>query len=215
MFLPPNQPVEEAETIRFSAPVSGWEKFAFGTGEDSPIVDVNAVGEGTVALIPLVDDQAQYVAIAGAENDIYFKRPFDPASIADPAKVYAAGIARAEAVGRQVVVETPDPYFNAGVAASCAAVIGVYVEPCFVHGGNAWRIQQPGWRMMGSATAYGWHDLVGKALEFWDKNQVKVDNAKNQFVTTELGCQQAKASRFCGVGSVSYTHLTLPTIYSV
>lgn len=210
IFPPTGQTIKKREEVCFSEPVIQWEKCALEDREDLRKASAEAIGDGLVAWIPLVAGEAQYVAIAGAENDIYFKRPFDPASIACPAEAYAAGMARAESVGRQVVVETPDPYFNAGVAASCAAVIGVYVEPCFVHGGSEWRIQQPGWRMMGSATAYGWHDLVANALAFWDKNQIKSDDTKKQFVPTELGCQQAKASRFCGAGFVNYLLGTYP-----
>ena len=124
-------------------------------------------------------------------------------AVVDAAKAFADGIARAESVGRQVVVETPDPFFNAGVAASCAAVNGLYVEPCFVHGGTAWRIQQPGWRMMGGATAYGWHDLVANALAFWGLHQVKSDKGAN-FEASPNGCQQTVTSRFCGRGFVNY-----------
>ena len=86
------------------------------------------------------------------------EKPLDPAAIADPAKAFAAGLARVKAYGNQVVVDTPDPYFNAAVSASAAAAIGLFVDPVFVHGGSSWRNQQPGWRTMGAAYNYGFHD---------------------------------------------------------
>ncbi len=185
---------------RFSAPVEKWEPFLFDIPENLP----KAAPDGFVAWIPLKAGRSQCVAVVSDEDDQYFKRPLDPATVADPAGAFADGLARAEAVGRRVVVETPDPYLNAGVAASCAAIDGLYVNPAFAHGGSAWRIRFPGWRVMGGATAYGWHDRVAKAMEHFDKLQVKQDNAKTNAVASENGCEQAENSRFYGAGFVKY-----------
>jgi len=198
---------------RFSEPVSKWESFAFDVPENLPQAIRDAVGDGLVAQIPLKAGRPQYVAVIADEDDRYFKRPMAPALVADPVTAFAEGLARAERVGRQVVVETPDPYFDAGVAASCAAIDGLYVEPGFAHGGSTWRIRFPGWRVMGGATAYGWHDRVAKALEHFDRFQVKKDNTKTVPAPSEDGCEQAENSRFYGAGFVGYEECGPRSLY--
>jgi hypothetical protein len=101
-----------------------------------------------------------------------------------------------------VAVETPDAYFNAGVAASNATVLGLFVEPCFVHGGSRWRCKLLGWRVMGGATAYGWHDLVYRAVAFWDSRQVKKDDRRTRFEASADGCEQGSRSRLHGAGHI-------------
>jgi len=189
---------------RFSELVGTWGPFAFDGCEDLPKADPDTTGDRLVAWVPLETGQPQFIAIIADEDDRYFKRPLDPAKVADAAKAFADGLARAESVGRRVVVETPDAYFNAGVAASCAAVDGIFVDPAFVHGGSAWRFRFPGWRVMGGSTVYGWHDRVAKALEHFDKLQVKHDGAKTDASPSEDGCEQAENSRFYGAGFVGY-----------
>jgi len=189
---------------RFSAPVGTWEQFAAEGRDDLGKAGPNAAGDGLVAWIPLEAGQPQCLAVVADENDAYFQRPLNPATVADAAQAFADGMARAKSVGRQVVVETPDPYFNAGVAASCAAFDGLYVAPAYVHGGSAWRIRFPGWRIMDGATAYGWHDRVATALEHFDKLQVKQDDTKTNAAPSTTGCEQAETSRFYGAGFVNY-----------
>ncbi|MFH1024862.1 MAG: hypothetical protein V1809_15890 [Planctomycetota bacterium] len=182
------------KNFRLSAPADRWEQWAFADREDLRKAAPDATGTGRVAWIPLSDAQPQFIAATGDELS----------AIADPAKAFADGLAHAEAVGRRAVVETPDSYLNAAVAASCAAVRGLFVEPCFVHGGSAWRMQVPGWRTMGGATNYGWHDLMQRCLAHWNKQQVKHDDKKTQAEFSANGCQQAGASRFLGTGFLNY-----------
>jgi hypothetical protein len=189
---------------RCSAPVGKWEQLAWADREDIRKAVANGKGTGLVAWIPLESGKPQYVAVAADENDMYFKRPLDPSSVADAAQAFADGLARVEALGRRVRVETPDPYFNAGVAASCAAVRGLYVHPCFVHGGTAWRFQQPGWRMMGGAFSYGWHQEVRNAVEFWGRQQSKRHAGKTSAQPSDNGCEQGRNSRFYGAGFLRY-----------
>jgi hypothetical protein len=126
-------------------------------------------------------------------------RGFDQSLPADMAAVFAAGMRRAERLGKQVVVETPDPYFNAQVAASCAAMEGLFVAPSFVHGGSMWRQQQPGWRMMDGATMYGWHELVKMEAKYYLGFQLH-ESPKTAPHPIELGTVQAPESRFYGKG---------------
>lgn len=91
----------------------------------------------------------------------------------DPAQAFAAGWQRAETIGRRVVVETPDPQLNAGVAASCAAIDALWSPPMYQHGVMAWRNPYMGWRTLFGATAYGWHDRVQTQIRFLAAAQIR------------------------------------------
>lgn len=141
-------------------------------------------------VVPLSDDVPQDFAMVGDPEPVPATRAFED------------GLARVEKVGRQVVVETPDPYFNAGVGASCAAMYGLYIEPWFSHGGSHWRCCYPGWRIMDGATAYGWHDLVAAAVNYHGDRQV-THSPNTAAVADPNGAEQANQSRFYGVGKIS------------
>jgi hypothetical protein len=145
---------------------------------------------GESLALPLSDDVPRDFAMAGAPEPL-------PATSA-----FEEGLARVEKLGRQVVVETPDPYFNAGIGASCAAMYGMYIEPWFSHGGSNWRVCYPGWRIMDGVTAYGWHDLVANAMKYHGDRQVA--NSPNVKAEADgYGCQQSSQSRYYGVGKVN------------
>ncbi len=129
-------------------------------------------------------------------------RRFERTIPADATAAFAAGMRRAETLGQQVVVETPDPYFNAQVAASCAAMEGLFVAPSFVHGGSQWRQQQPGWRMMDGATMYGWHELVKMEAKYYLGFQLR-ESPKTAAHPIELGTLEAPESRFYGKGWIA------------
>jgi hypothetical protein len=74
--------------------------------------------------------------------------------------VFAAGLQRAEEIGRRVIVDTPDAQLNAMVGASCAVMDGVFRDGIFTHSGMRWGVQLLGWRTIFGGTAYGWHDRV-------------------------------------------------------
>ncbi len=200
---------------RFSSPVARWEQ---GSWKDHDILarlaplGTDGLRDGSlIAWVSLADRVPHYAAIASDENDPKFyaslvrrEKPLDPATIADPANAFAAGLARVQAYGEQVVADTPDPYFNAAVSASTAAAIGLFVDPVFVHGGSSWRNQQPGWRTMGAAYNYGFHEPVKRSIAFWDSLQVKQPKGKPHGVYSENGAQQAGDSRFFGEGFIDY-----------
>ncbi|MBM4163487.1 MAG: hypothetical protein FJ222_03480 [Lentisphaerae bacterium] len=180
---------EPVKGIRLSDPVQNQERLAF---ENRNHLTRTGAGNGIVFWTAL-SDKPQFIAVVA-----------DGEKLGEPATEFADGLARVVAVGRRVVVETPDPYFDAGVAASSAAVLGLFVEPCFVHGGSMWRYPIPGWRTMGGAINYGWHDLVATALAHWDSKQVKRDDKKTQPEYSANGCQQSGNSRFFGTGFLNY-----------
>ncbi len=163
---------------------------------------------GVIAWMSFKLGNVQTLAVVGDDNDNILVRrqgKLDSTKIENPNMAFEKGIARAESLANRVVVNTPDAYLNAAVGASVAAVNGLFVDPCFVHGGSAWRQQQPGWRMMAGATAYGWHDLLYRALKYWDTQMIKVDNGKTEPSPSVTGCQQEETkSRIFGKGFIDY-----------
>lgn len=78
-----------------------------------------------------------------------------------------------QALVGQVMVETPDPFINAAVAALNVGADAVWDEPqgAFMHGAIAWRTKLLGWRGPYLGDALGWHDRMRKHLEYWATRQ--------------------------------------------
>ncbi len=200
---------------RFSAPVSSWE---LGTWKNhklldsvAPLASAPLKDSSLIAWMPLAPGKPLYAAIICDDNDprnhatlVRREKPLDPAAIADPAKAFDDGLARVKTYGDQVVAKTPDPYFDAAVSASVAAAIGLYTEPTFVHGGSLWRGQMPGWRTMGAAYNYGFHEQVKRSLAYWGSLQVTEDKGQPNGVYSDNLAQQAGDSRFFGKGFIDY-----------
>jgi hypothetical protein len=148
---------------------------------------------GDAFVVPLADNAPQDFAMVGGSKAVPATRAFED------------GLARVGKLGRQVVVDTPDPYFNAGVGASCAAMYGLYVGKVFVHGGSRWRAPYLGWRVMDGATAYGWHELVMADAEARSRDQVKQPNGKTTAEADSFGAEQSQNSRFYGLGKIMST----------
>jgi hypothetical protein len=194
----------QLETLAY-ADHSNPEKAAKGPAEILTLA-------GVVAVTPLSDAVPQTMAVVADEDDppayaklVLRKQPLDPSTVADPVKAFDQGMARAQDFSRRLVIDTPDPYLNAGAPMAVAAAAGIFVNPTFVHGGSHWRQQQPGWRTMGGAIYFGWPDQVQRAVEFWGNLQVKQDDGQHQHAEySPSGCQQAGKSRFFGKGFIDY-----------
>lgn len=149
-------------------------------------------------------------ATADDDSDPGFERmvrradPLDLSKIADPTQAFAAALARTEDFATRVKVETPDPYLNAAMPAAVAGSAGIFVNPCFVHGGSHWRFQKPGWRTMGGAIYYDWPDLVRRALQHWNTRQVKDNGSRTRFEYLPSQSQQSKRSLMYGTGFLDY-----------
>ncbi|MEO0054329.1 MAG: hypothetical protein RLZZ50_276, partial [Verrucomicrobiota bacterium] len=202
---------------RFSAPVLRWEKGSwrnhglFASAPAPVAASAELANTSLFAWFPVADTTPAYVAMICDDKDprswatlVRREAPLDPSVIADPARAFAAGLARVTGHGEQVVADTPDPYFNAAVSASVAAAVGLFVDPTFVHGGSRWRLQMPGWRTMGAAYNYGFHDQVKRSLAYWGSLQVKTPKGKDHGVYSANLAQQAGDSRFFGKGFVDY-----------
>ncbi len=77
------------------------------------------------------------------------------------------------ALANRVVVDTPDPFVDAAVAALCVAADGIWDEPqgAVMHGAVAWRSRLLGWRGPYSCDALGWHDRARRHLAWWGTRQ--------------------------------------------
>ncbi len=129
----------------------------------------------------------------------------------DAHRAFEKGMARVAELGRRVVVDTPDLYFNAGVGASCAAMYGLYVAPCFVHGGVQWRGPLVGWRLMDGPTAYGWHDLVATDVKYHLSQQLTQPNGNTAAEADAFGAEQSRHSIFWGLGRIPSDHYDMQT----
>ncbi|MCX6879800.1 MAG: hypothetical protein NTW21_39250 [Verrucomicrobia bacterium] len=196
---------------RLSHPVPRWETITYAEREDfTKATPLDAAGSlkaaGLLAGIPLSDGTPQAVAVACDEAN----RPA-VAAVAEAAKAFELGMARAEDFSARLVIDTPDPYLNAGAPASVAAAAGLFVDPTFVHGGSQWRMRMPGWRTMGGATYYGWIDQIRRALAYWGKLQVPAGSDKTRAEFSPTGCEQVGNSRFFGAGFINYPDI--PQVY--
>ncbi|MDQ8201040.1 DUF4450 domain-containing protein [Pelagicoccus enzymogenes] len=73
----------------------------------------------------------------------------------------------------QIEVHTPDPYFDAAVAALCIGADATWDEPqqAVMHGAIAWRRKLLGWRGPYAMDALGWHERSRAHLEYWSTRQ--------------------------------------------
>jgi len=77
------------------------------------------------------------------------------------------------AIAERVVIETPDPYINAAMAALLIAADGIWddAQNAFMHGAVAWRSKLLGWRGPYAGDALGWHDRARRHFVEWSKRQ--------------------------------------------
>lgn len=198
-----------------SQEVEGWQILSFANrdvpAKAAPIANLLPAGTGLLASLPISDQTPQSIAVAADENDkpqyARLKRrqnKLDPSAVTDPAQAFEQGMKRALDFSNRLVINTPDPYLNAGAPMAVAATAGLFVDPVFVHGGSHWRQQQPGWRTMGGAISFGWPEQILRAVKFWGGLQVKENGNKTNASYSPNGCQQAGNSRFFGAGFIDY-----------
>jgi len=164
--------------------------------------------EGLVAWQTLQSGKSITLAMIADDKDqilVGRYRKLKPELIVNPLEAYEKSMKRVETLAKRVIVNTPDSYLNSGVSASLAAILGLYVEPCFVHGGSAWRSQMPGWRTMSGTIAYGWHNYVKNAVKYWCSLMRTENGGRDSAVLFETGSQQDfNKSRMFGKGFIDY-----------
>jgi hypothetical protein len=113
---------------------------------------------------------AERPGMARRRATILLQPPYRPDEL--PA-VFAEAEAHGAALRSQVVVDTPDAYLNAAVAALNVAVDAVWDESqgAVMHGAVAWRTALPGWRGPYAPDALGWHARARRHFSFWAARQ--------------------------------------------
>jgi hypothetical protein len=134
-------------------------------------------------------------------------KPGDAPQLPPAGEVFAAGQRRAEEIGNRVVIDTPDPQFNALVAASSAVTDGVYRDGVFTHSGMRWGVPLLGWRCIYGGTAYGWHDRVQTQARTCLAKQITESDKTRPVPDAKAGLScQSLDSRLFGKGRVNTIH---------
>lgn len=143
-----------------------------------------------------------------SDHDIYWRlRGPEDAEIwggKSPADEFADGMQRAEAIEKQVVVDTPVPWLNAAVGASTSVIDGVYRGTMYTHAGMRWGVPLLGWRTLFGGTVYGWHDNVkADATSCIAKQITQSDLTAPEADPAALLASQGPDSRMFGQGRVN------------
>jgi hypothetical protein len=129
----------------------------------------------------------------------------DLSHMATAQQMFDAGMKRAESIQNTIVIDTPDPQFNAEVEASTAVVDGVFREGMFTHSGMRWGVPLLGWRTMVGGTVYGWHDRVKTQAVACIKRQITESDKTVPHANPLTGLSsQASDSRLFGKGRIEF-----------
>ena len=88
-------------------------------------------------------------------------------------ELFAKEEATRRAIAERVVVETPDPFINASVAALNLAADAIWddAQQSFMHGAVAWRSRLLGWRGPFAGDALGWHERTAAHFTGYARQQ--------------------------------------------
>ncbi|WP_035707106.1 DUF4450 domain-containing protein [Niveispirillum irakense] len=120
---------------------------------------------------------SDYVAVTADRKGL--DRSVKPVSLpprftpdAVPAR-YEAAVRHFQALRRQLVIDTPDPWINAAAGALNIAADAVWdeAEQAVMHGAIAWRAKLLGWRGAYALDALGWHERARAHLDYWAGRQ--------------------------------------------
>jgi hypothetical protein len=169
-------------------------KLAASSGKDAPLA---------CAMVNLDGQREIYWAMQSFRSI----KPGATPPVPPGAEVFAAGLRRAEEIGRRVTVDTPDPRLNALVAASNAVMDGVYRDGIFTHSGMRWGVALLGWRSIYGGTAYGWHERVRNEARTCLAKQITESDKTRPVADPKVGlaCQSLE-SRMFGKGRVNAHH---------
>jgi hypothetical protein len=79
---------------------------------------------------------------------------------------------RRSKIASQLIIETPDPYFNTLGGALAVAADGIWSGDTWLHGAVGWRMPLSGWRAAYTGDALGWHDRARKHFDAYAASQV-------------------------------------------
>lgn len=116
---------------------------------------------------------ATYREVADKTSALIDTKPSKQWRAADLPQLFSEEESMRRAVAERVVVETPDPFINASVAALNIAADAVWDDrqAAYLHGGVAWRVRLLGWRVSYAGDELGWHERTAKHFEGFAKQQ--------------------------------------------
>ncbi|MEI6809332.1 MAG: DUF4450 domain-containing protein [bacterium] len=211
--LPVVESCEETEDSRFILTTSGTVRLVIGRctagqmrlSDASAWTDPGALTATTTDLLPLVCGNIDLSAVSevcwaieAVEGELVGRHESD-----DPTAAFARARERVEAYATRIVLNTPEPRLDAGVAAACYAMDSLFYPPVYVHGAMAWNIPFPGWRSMYGATAFGWHENVKAEARYYIASQNRETTARVPEASDfRRLCTQTRESRFHGRGRI-------------
>jgi hypothetical protein len=147
-----------------------------------------------------------------ATKDIYWSLMGpDAGSKKSPAEEFAAGMQREENIENSIVIDTPDPWLNAGMGACSNVVDACFREGVYSHSGMRWATPLLGWRTMVGGTVLGSHENIITEAKLALPHQIGLDPTvpPSTFTTPRANpdtglTSQALDSRMFGKGRVDF-----------
>lgn len=177
-------------------------------GDASAYADPAALFRSRPAEAPLVCGRAP---LSSSECHVFWRISSAPAnaSLANfPADASAEAFRTSLDYLRELesaTTATPDAHLDAAVAAVAHAIDGACERgpAIFRHGAMAFNIRFIGWRVIGGATALGWHERVRENAFYYLARQKTADDARTRPAPDEieLRTHESKQSRVFGRGS--------------
>jgi hypothetical protein len=110
---------------------------------------------------------------------------------------------RFQEIRSHIEISTPDPLFDAAVAANLVVTDAIYRSGMFTHSGMRWGVPLVGWRSVFSSTTFGWHDRVKTNVRFLTANQTtESDKTKPEADAVLKLTRQSPNSRLFGKGRI-------------
>ena len=168
-----------------------WEDptaLAGSQGQEKPIV---------CGSLPVTSGQDIYWSLLGP----------DAGSGKSPADEFAAGMQREKDIESRIVVDTPDPWLNAGVGACSNVVDACFRDGIYSHSGMRWSTPLVGWRTVFGGTVFGSHDDVKTDAGIFIASQIKDSTYTTAKPDETAGLtSQAPDSRMFGKGRIDLHH---------
>ena len=114
------------------------------------------------------------------------------------AKEFEKADLQREALGNRLVIDTPDPYFNALGPVIMNAADGNWDGQVWLHGAIGWRMPLSGWRGAYSGDFLGWHDRARSHFDAYAKSQVTDVEPTIPHPSQDPGKQMARALKEWG-----------------
>ncbi len=143
------------------------------------IADASAFSSKPDAL--LQTDESSTPAVVGVQTDaaqtVYLMlttEPYENRYVqnfrVEAARLFEDGLAYYKALAQTITVETPEPYFDAAIAAQMVALDASW-DAGMMHGPIAWHSGQAGWRGMYGFVTAGWGERIKENVRLYMKTQ--------------------------------------------